>query len=616
MVTMTKLLFFMLELWSVTVVWGAVDPYRTHCCLCNNLMPSDTPPNSKPQIMPSPFKIKVSSDTYTLDQELTVELVAEGEATFRDFMLVAWPTDNRPRTSLGTFTLLGKEYSPKQNCYNNERQTYAIQTADRIPKKYLRFTWETNRFEGHIEFRATFIVDDETYWVAESSPLVVDPSPNAPPLPRTPGPKITPYINVDECGLQKGCYREPAGCLEPYCEYIVTWQGTTDKVRFELSGLTDSGQDRYIAVALSNDTYMGEDIVFACTHDSSDDSTRVYISYNDHNRNINLDKDNANIRKQVITNEEGSNHNGRVRCRFTVDREIDYYYPQLTHIGGQHYHLLLARGEAIRGTMKRHGLGVNEIPVSSPGKIDFFSVDNINGRARYPLVKAHGCLMILAWVFFASIGLLMTKYYKPMWPNKRMFDHRYWFVAHTNCMSSMFIITIIGIILIFVEAGGWSVAPDLPQRAHPILGIIILVCIIINPIIALIRPSEEHKCRPVFNWFHWAFGTIANVLAIPQIFIGMDFGKANVPWWATWILVIWVIVHIVIELSLEVHQCCTYKKNKERRRKYELQKRENPKMHIDEPEPAGRRFKRFMLFFHLTVTTIVTIIMIIVIAVA
>lgn len=55
--------------------------------------------------------------------KISVELVAEGEATFRDFMLVAWPTDNRPRISLGTFTLLGKEYSPKQNCYNNERQT-------------------------------------------------------------------------------------------------------------------------------------------------------------------------------------------------------------------------------------------------------------------------------------------------------------------------------------------------------------------------------------------------------------------------------------------------------------------------------------------------------------
>lgn len=55
---------------------------------------------------------------------------------------------------------------------------------------------------------------------------------------------------------------------------------------------------------------------------------------------------------------------------------------------------------------------------------------------------------------------------------------------------------------------------------------------------------------------------VQHLCAVPTIFIGMDFGKANVPWWATWILVIWVIFHIVIELSLEVHQCCTYKKNK------------------------------------------------------
>ena len=51
-------------------------------------------------------------------------------------------------------------------------------------------------------------------------------------------------------------------------------------------------------------------------------------------------------------------------------------------------------------------------------------------------------------------------------------------------------------------------------------------------------------------------------ISVPNIFIGMDFGKANIPWWATWILVAWVIFHIIVELSLEVHQCCTYKKNK------------------------------------------------------
>lgn len=604
---------------AVSAVFAAYDPSQvvTQCCSCLDLMPINVPSGAMPQTMPSPFKILVKAPTYNPSVEVEVELVAEGDYAFRDFILVAWPTDNRPKTALGKFSFLGANmngYTEKFNCYSNQQQSYGIQTADYKPKRSLRFAWETNKYEGHVEFRATFIVDDNTFWVAEKSELLMDPRDTAPPLPKK-APRVTPYINVDECGRSKGCYREPEGCSEPYCEYIVTWQEDV-KIRFELSGLADNAKDRFVAVGLSNDTYMGEDMVFACAHDSSDDTTQVFISYNDHNYNIPVDTSILEKRRNVITNEEGSYHNGRVRCRFTVDRDIDIYYPELPRISASPYYLLMARGFANRGRLKRHGLGVNELPIASPVKVQLSSVNNINGRARYPLVKAHGCLMILAWIFFASIGLLMTKYYKTMWPNKRMFDQRYWFVTHFNCMAMAFLITVIGIILIFVEAGGWSQAPDLPQRAHPILGIIIFICIIINPIIALIRPSEQSKWRPVFNWFHWAFGTIANVLAIPQIFIGMDFGKANVPWWATWIVVIWVIIHIAIELSLEVHQCCTYKKNKERRRKYEQQKRENPKLHIDEPEPAGRRFKRFMLFLHLTVTTIVTLIMIIVIAVA
>ena len=50
---------------------------------------------------------------------------------------------------------------------------------------------------------------------------------------------------------------------------------------------------------------------------------------------------------------------------------------------------------------------------------------------NYVAGSSAGCLMILAWVFFSSIGMLMTKYYKTMWPNKRMFDQRYWFVVGT-----------------------------------------------------------------------------------------------------------------------------------------------------------------------------------------
>lgn len=61
---------------------------------------------------------------------------------------------------------------------------------------------------------------------------------------------------MEECGISKGCYREPAGCWEPHCEYIVTWLATTDKIQFELGGLADNAGNRFVAVGLSNDTYM------------------------------------------------------------------------------------------------------------------------------------------------------------------------------------------------------------------------------------------------------------------------------------------------------------------------------------------------------------------------
>ena len=39
--------------------------------------------------------------------------------------------------------------------------------------------------------------------------------------------------------------------------------------------------------------FQGDDAVFACAHDSADDSTRVYLSYNEGNKNVPLDRHNV-----------------------------------------------------------------------------------------------------------------------------------------------------------------------------------------------------------------------------------------------------------------------------------------------------------------------------------
>ena len=45
------------------------------------------------------------------------------------------------------------------------------------------------------------------------------------------------------------------------------------------------------------------------------------------------------------------------------------------------------------------------------------------------------CLMLLAWLFFAPIGILWMKYYTTMWPNSRIFGERYWFVVGIRPIS-------------------------------------------------------------------------------------------------------------------------------------------------------------------------------------
>ena len=55
----------------------------------------------------------------------------------------------------------------------------------------------------------------------------------------------------------------------------------------------------------------------------------------------------------------------------------------------------------------------------------------------------------------------------------------------------------------------------------------------------------------------------------------MDLNKSDLPNWCAWLLFGWVIFHIVVEIILEVHYCCTF---------YQLQgSKSNVRVHYLEP---------------------------------
>ncbi|XP_052775405.1 putative ferric-chelate reductase 1 [Mya arenaria] len=607
---------------AVLVTWCSVEgfnPDNIQCCNCISMFP-DGVSNVKPQVMPSPFIIHVAKSArfYTINAEdinvnLTADFVKRG---FRSFMIQARRIDQSSNTiePIGRFEAL--EPNPVlavEDCPG--KYGAAFVSSDFSEKTNVRLVWKPpTTFQGHIEFRATFVQDENTFWVKEKSAPLYDPQDITPP---TPLQKYIPApiagIDVSDCGTRKGCYRIPGDCREVECEYIATWKRLSDRtMQFELSAMTDGFNDRFFALALSEDIYCGDDLVFECVHNSSSGKVSVYQSKNlPENRNDRLNNPTAGIITQ-----EGSYNDGRLRCRFV--REINPNNEELNDWGllSRPFHLLMGRGYSSLGNLLTHGINVGHLPVSSPNEVSLDVGADISGRARFHLVKAHACLMFIAWIFFAPIGLIWMKYYTTMWPNSRFLGQKYWLVTHFNCTVWVVILVVIAVILIFIEAGGWSEFPELPAKAHPILGIIVFICILVIPILFLIRCPEDHACRPVGNWFYWLFWTIAFCLAVVNIFIGMEFGKAMVPWWLTWIVCIFFLFNFVCEIILEVHQCCTHKKNKERRKKWELQKKENPNIHIPEPWPAGRNFKRNVLYTHFIVCLIVVLIAVITVAVS
>ncbi|XP_027049152.1 uncharacterized protein LOC113676667 [Pocillopora damicornis] len=90
-------------------------------------------------------------------------------------------------------------------------------------------------------------------------------------------------------------------------------------------------------------------------------------------------------------------------------------------------------------------------------------------------------------------------------------------MLHRLLMVLTVVLTILGVILIFVHAGRWTKEAG----AHPITGIFVLVLAVIQPIMAVFRPHPGEEKRYIFNWAHRGVGLSALILAVVTVFFGL-----------------------------------------------------------------------------------------------
>ncbi|KAI8486811.1 DOMON domain-containing protein frrs1L [Branchiostoma belcheri] len=502
-----------LSLLALTPV-GLAYPGGAPAQACLDMTPQHGPSE---QSSTPPYELVVSNTTYAGGDEIQVTLSRTGNsATFRGFFIQARTvglTDAQ-----GRFTNLDSATTKTVNCGSEANSENGVTHTGQTDKSSVTVTWTApaNRV-GHIQFRATVVETEQVFWVSGvRSDYVQDPTAGPLPTPATSGGQDI-GVTSSGCGSTKGCYQSPTACAPPACDYFSSWQTSGNNILFEVSGRSPG----FVAVGISEDETMGSDDIYECVYNSDSGSTTVFSSWS-----TGRSRPERDTTQGGISAVEGSFVDGVVSCKFT--RAIN---------------------DGAAGRKKRQAKVNN-------GK--FYDLNNDFYLLMSKGSTAGGSLMMIAWICTASVGVLMARFFKHIWPDSQLCKEKVWFAIHRAMMVSTVLLTIIAFILIMTY-NNWLWA--FHAGAHAIVGIIVVILALINPLMALARPHPDQPKRFIFNWAHWAVGTAARILGVVAIFLGMDLAALDLPPAATFIMVGWVIWHALTEVILEVHNCSTSSKS-------------------------------------------------------
>jgi hypothetical protein len=118
----------------------------------------------------------------------------------------------------------------------------------------------------------------------------------------------------------------------------------------------------------------------------------------------------------------------------------------------------------------------------------------------------------------------------------------------------------------------------------------------------------------------WGIGTIAHVLAVANLFLGLQLDEMAMPEWPFWLLVIWLLIHIVVELALEVHTWLEherYRKKHSEELKLKTEAGTEFTVYTYKPvqaEPRSHLFRQILIALYIPCAIIVTVVLLVVIA--
>ncbi|XP_040923912.2 putative ferric-chelate reductase 1 isoform X2 [Betta splendens] len=492
---------------------------------CGNMEPHH---GGQGQSGPSPYRLTANASTFSPGDHIQVKL--SGTTHFDGFLLQARDAASaNSGSTVGTFTLIDSVTTQLLTC--NKQPGSAVSHTSDAQQTEVGVIWNAPEHPpDEVQFVVTVVSHYKVFWVKLPGPTVykqgVTPHPpestTKPSVhTTTPAPLPGPFVS-DGCGQSKSCLLDPPGCdpkEDGGCFFLSMTPLETDKsVIFELSGPAEG----YIAFALSWDTWMGNDDVYMCIKDEDRVSVSAAVLSGRTHPDDQTQSGLSSVSWRLA--------DGVIQCRFSRAVRLSNQEPGRYDLD-QEYFLFLASGNVQFGKVWKH----NRQPlISTHRKLITGRPDVLEGSRGPMLMKTHGAMMMLAWMLTGSVGTFVASFYKPDWPNQSLLGQKVWFQVHRGLMMLTVMLTTVAFFLPFFYRKAWSKHAGV----HPYLGCCVLALSLTQPIMAVFRPPPDSHRRCIFNWAHWAVGSLTELMAVAAMFVGMHQSSLLLPSpWATHVLI-------------------------------------------------------------------------------
>ncbi|XP_005388845.1 PREDICTED: ferric-chelate reductase 1 [Chinchilla lanigera] len=503
---------------------------------CHRMTPDH---GHRPQPDPT-HRVAVSQTTFRPGDQIEVTLSGR---PFRGFLLEARDAERVDGPPVGSFLLNDSQVSQLLTC--GDVQGSAVSHTSASKKSEIKVYWKApSSAPSHVRFLATVVEKYKIYWVRIPSQVISQPNalplttPKAATAPAPTSPPVSPLtepFSASDCGKKKFCVRSPLNC-DPEREHACVFLSFTRDAQSVLVEMSGPGEG-YLSFALSRDRWMGDDDAYMCIRE--DEVVHIQPAH-------------LTGRSHPVMDSRGPLEDvawrlvdGVMQCSFR--RKIALPGVKNRFDLNTSYYIFLADGAASDGLLYKH----SQQPLITREKHDVTaSPEDVGGSRSSLLLKVHGALMFVAWMSTVSIGVLIARFFRPVWSKAFFFGEAVWFQLHRTLMLTTSVLTCIAFVLPFVYRGGWS----WHAGYHPYLGCAVLTAAVMQPLLAACRPPFHDPRRRLFNWTHWSVGTAARIIAVAAMFLGMDLPGLTLPDpQKTYTMIGFVIWHTGTEIVLEVH---------------------------------------------------------------